>query len=292
MSEPGRRDQTAPCVLCADDFAMGEGISDAIGELAQAGHLSATSAVVTGPLWRGFGTRIAQLRARIAVGLHLNFTWGAPLDAMPELAPSAQFPRRGTIIWRALLGRIPTREIAEETERQMRAFAEVAGAPPDFVDGHEHVHALPGVRAGVVAGIARFDPSLRLPLRDPSDAVRAIIERGVAVPKALGVAALVNGFARLAQRAGHTTNAGFSGFSSYKTASPYSAELRRFFVRPGPRHLIMCHPGCADIETRDSDPIAARRQEEYATLMSATWLPAHIWRPLRPRAALWSLADA
>lgn len=292
MADPSRSNEVARCVLCADDFAMGEGISDAIDELAQIGHLSATSAIVTGPLWRGFATRIAHLRNRVAVGLHLNFTWGTPLGVMAGLAPSSVFPKRDALIRRALLGRIPTREIADETERQMRAFADVAGAPPDFVDGHEHMHALPGIRAGVIDGIARFDPSLRISIRDPSDAVWAILARGVALPKALGVSALATGFARLARRAGHTTNTGFSGFSSFRAASPYSAELRRFFVRPGPRHLIMCHPGFAGIRHHDRDLIAERRQEEYAALMSATWLPERIWRPMRPRSRLWSVVDA
>src|SRR5262249_759423 len=74
-------------ILCADDFGMAPGISEAILSLAEGRRLSATSALVTGPLWPRYGPMIARLRNRVAVGLHINLSFGRPLGAMPRLAP-------------------------------------------------------------------------------------------------------------------------------------------------------------------------------------------------------------
>ena len=69
-------------ILCADDFAMSRGISDGILALAEAGRLSATSAMVNQPRWAEDAPRAVALRDRFALGLHLNLTFGAPLGAM------------------------------------------------------------------------------------------------------------------------------------------------------------------------------------------------------------------
>ena len=87
--EPGTRHKV---VLCADDFGLTDGISDAIEQLAELGHLSATSAIVTEPTWPSQGRRLSRLRDRIAVGLHVNFTLGAPLGAMQKLAARGRLP--------------------------------------------------------------------------------------------------------------------------------------------------------------------------------------------------------
>ena len=45
-------------ILCADDYAMTEGISRAIGELAAAKRLSATSVMVNTPHWPAAAPRL------------------------------------------------------------------------------------------------------------------------------------------------------------------------------------------------------------------------------------------
>src|SRR5262249_55590165 len=59
-------------ILCADDFGMARGISEAILSLVEGRRLSATSALVTGPLWPRYAPMIARLRNSVAVGLHIN----------------------------------------------------------------------------------------------------------------------------------------------------------------------------------------------------------------------------
>ena len=86
---------------------------------------------------------------------------------------------------------------------------------------------------------------------------------------------------RSAQRRGLPTNEGFSGFSNFDVAIPYSRELEDALRQPGPRPLVMCHPGHPDAAPAGDDPVAPRRRMEYDALMADRTLPGRIWRPSR-----------
>jgi hypothetical protein len=176
----------------------------------------------------------------------------------------------------SLSGRLVQAEIEAEIARQLDAFEAAAGAPPDHVDGHQHVHVLPGVRGPLLAALARRYPGRRILVRDPRDRPGAMARRGSAA-KAAFVAALATGLSAAARRAGCVTNRGFSGFSDFG-ATPYAVEFPRFLQALGPVPMVMCHPG----EGRDpDDPIAARRPEELSVLMADPALPGRIWLPAR-----------
>ncbi|HYI91845.1 MAG TPA: ChbG/HpnK family deacetylase [Beijerinckiaceae bacterium] len=254
-------------VLCADDFAVTEGVSRAILDLARAGRLSATSAMTSRPWWPRLAPALRECDGRLGVGLHLNLTLGAPLGAMPRLAPNGALPSLSTVMRTALLGRSPRGEIREEIERQLAAFEAAMGRPPDFVDGHQHVHVLPGIRAELLAALGSRGWR-GVWLRDPSDRLRAILKRRVAVRKALTVRALATGFAQAARAAGFSVNEGFSGFNPFDPAGDVAAEFARAFDALGPRPVVMCHPGHVDAELAALDPVVASREREYAYLAS------------------------
>jgi predicted glycoside hydrolase/deacetylase ChbG (UPF0249 family) len=268
-------------ILCADDYALTEGVSRAVGELAAARRLSATSAMVTMPCWPAMAQRLAVHRGRIAAGLHLNLTLGAPLGAMPRLAPGGVFPRRNALVARALLGLVGRAEVRSEIERQLDAFEKHLGFAPDHIDGHEHVHVLPGVRQSLFEVAARRYRAPKPLLRDPADSWRAIAARGGMQGKAKIVAALARGFGDGALRHGLPTNAGFSGYSSFDLNEPYREELERALRQPGPRHIVMCHPGHPDADLAALDPVVERRRMEYEALMRDASLVERIWRPAR-----------
>jgi predicted glycoside hydrolase/deacetylase ChbG (UPF0249 family) len=283
----GQKEHRPRSFLCADDFALTEGICDAIERLAEIGHLSATSALVTGENWRRHGARLAGLSEHLAIGLHLNFTWGAPLAAMDRLAPRGRFPSIGELCRRALCGGIDIDEIAAETARQIARFAEIVGRPPDLLDGHQHAHALPGIRRGVITAVEEYFPAGGVLVRDPADSMRDIVQRGVAPAKALTIAFLSRGFGAACRSHRIRTNVGFAGVSSFNPAVPYTNELRCFFLAPGPRHLVMCHPGFLDAELAALDRSATRREEEFNALHDACWLKERIWAPLRAESKVW-----
>jgi hypothetical protein len=272
-------------ILNADDYAMTAGISEAILSLAGAERLSATSAIVTTSHWPADARAVMRLRDRMAIGLHLNLTFGRPLGAMPRFAPEGIFPDPDAVTRLALIGRIDRREVAAEIARQLEFFESEAGFPPDFVDGHHHVHALPMIRSELIAVLRRRFPTGGPLLRDPADAPLRIVRRGVAVRKAFTAALLSAGFRRLAKANGFVTNRGFAGFSTFG-ALPYASEFDAFLVDRGPRHMIMCHPGLPDDELGDADSIRHRRPEEFALLSRREDIPGLLWRPERaPRAS-------
>jgi predicted glycoside hydrolase/deacetylase ChbG (UPF0249 family) len=255
-------------VLCADDFGLTEGVSRGILDLARRGRLSATSVMSHRPWWARLAPDLAGLDGDFGVGLHLTLTLGRPLGAMRRFAPGGVFPAFSEVLRRSLARRLPADEIGQEIERQLGAFAAAFGRPPDFVDGHQHVHVLPGVREPLLAALKSRGWEGRPWLRDPSDRVAAILRRRVAAPKALTVRALASGFARAARDAGFEVNEGFSGFSPFDPARDVAADFGRYLQDLGPRPVIMCHPGHVDAELHGLDPVVAAREREYAYLAS------------------------
>ncbi len=263
-------------ILCADDYGQNSAISAAIVDLALQGRLSATSAMVTSPDWRSDAPLIAALADRVAIGLHLNLTHGAPLGAMPRLAPSGHFPKMQEVILAALTGRLDADEISAEVERQVDAFEVAMGCPPDHVDGHQHVHILPMIRTALLRVLRRRYRGRRILLRVPSDRIYAIMRRPEPAKAAL-VAGLSAGFTTAALRAGFVVNEGFSGFSDFANR-PYAAQFASFVRFPGRRPMVMCHPGKPGFE---DDPIADRRPQEYEALRNCAGLERLIWHPKR-----------
>lgn len=272
-------------VLCADDFAMSDGITHAVEALAADGRLSATSALVTGPLWNSHRHRVPPLRESLAVGLHLTLTWGEPRTRMRAFG--GKFPDLHTVITKALVGTLPTEEIAHEFQRQLDVFQDATGDAPAFIDGHEHVHALPMVRTALLTALARTGHPKPWIIRVPSDSLAAILVRPAPV-KALAVAALSTGFARACRRHSHLTNDSFAGFSTFSASLDPEAQLRRAFLKPASRHLVMCHPSSPSHPQLANDPIAASRLCEFRAIAASPWLPCAIWRKTTASSSLWS----
>lgn len=255
-------------VLSADDFALTAGISRAIITLAGAGRLSATGAMTNRPHWQTFAPEIAAHASSMDIGVHLNLTCGSPLGTMPLLAPAAELPKLAALIKAATLSGEARAEIAAEIARQLDAFEQAMGRMPDFIDGHQHVHAMPTVRGLLLRELTRRFGGAKPYLRDPADSFRAIRLRGVAVGKALTISALAAGFGAAARRAGFATNQGFAGVSAFDASCDFRADLSRFLVEPGRAHLVMCHPGHIDDELVRLDPVVATRPLEFAALLS------------------------
>lgn len=261
-----------PIALCADDYAIDEGVSRAILQLIDAGRLSATSAMSAKPGWRDFAREIVARRGRVAIGLHLDLT-------STPFAPATAPVSRNAVMAAALLRGLDVKALASAFERQFDAFEDAIGFVPDHVDGHHHVHVFPQVRDALIAVLNRRYRALpgreRPLIRNPSDAIARILARRATATKALIVAALAFGFAARLDRAGFPRNDGFSGFSPFRRQTPFGEELDGFLLSPGPRQLVMCHPGLAAGSAR-LDPLSARRQDEYDALSaradSETWL--------------------
>lgn len=254
-------------VLCADDFGLADGVSRGIVELAAMGRLSATGAMTNMPGWRR-AADLTPLKGRIGIGLHLNLTTGSPLGPMPNLAPSGGFPPLEELLPKALRRGLNGDEIAGEIGRQLDAFEEAHGEPPAFIDGHQHVHVLPAIRAALFRVLGERGYAGRIWLRDPSDRAAAILRRPIGRSKALIVKSLASGFPRSAQAAGFQTNKGFSGFAPLDLSIPAAQVFEEAFSALGESPVVMCHPGHVDDELRSLDPAVESRAAELAYLKS------------------------
>ncbi|MDE2363636.1 MAG: ChbG/HpnK family deacetylase [Hyphomicrobiales bacterium] len=253
-------------VLCADDFGMSEAVSRGLLEVAAAGRITAASAMTSLPDWPRAARDWSATRPAADLGLHLTLTAGAPLGAMPQFAPSGVFSGPGALAAGALAGTLPLEEIEAEIGRQIDAFCDALGATPTHVDGHQHVHVLPGVRDALFAALSQRGLTQAV-LRDSSDRPRRILRRGAFVAKATKVNALALGFRRAAGRIGFALNDGFAGYSDF-SARYDAAQFAAYLEAPGVRHLVMCHPGRVDDALRRLDPVTEAREAELAFLMS------------------------
>ena len=232
-------------VLCADDFAQNVAISEAILELLSARRITATSVFSQSPLWPAFAQQLAA-QPGIEVGLHFNLTHPFTKDARP------------LSYWliNSQLRRLPLSWLVDQVHRQIDAFTSAFGRMPDFIDGHQHVHALPQIRDGLLSALRTLgaNPYLRAPdlLKHSGDSrIKTIVLKTVC-----------HGFSRLARNAGYRVPAWFGGLYSLSPEANYSALMGAWLAAMPDGALLMCHPAKPGGGNND-DPIAATRQKEY-----------------------------
>lgn len=258
-------------VVCADDYGLTPGVSRAIRELIAAGRISATSVMTVCPWWVEEAAALSEVAGDADIGLHLTLTDQSPLGAMPTLAPAGCLPPIGQLVRASVLRKLPVAEIEAEIERQLEAFVEIWKRPPAHVDGHHHVHQLPGVRSALFRVLERRRFG-RPYLRSCHEAPARILARGVAPSKAMIISTLGLNFARSARRRGFELNDGFSGVYDLGAGGQRISDLFEHFVRHlGPRPLAMCHPGYSDTTLAGLDPMTEQRDVERAFLAGDEW---------------------
>jgi predicted glycoside hydrolase/deacetylase ChbG (UPF0249 family) len=244
---------TKSLVLCADDFACHAAASQGIAALARAGRLSATSAMVLSPRWTADAPLLRELRGRIDVGLHLDWTSAFAIAAGHGMA-------LGAAMRRAVLGGFEVAAARAVVERQLDRFEACWQAPPDHVDGHQHVQQFAGIREALVEVLAR-----RYPGRAPWLRVSRVLPPAQAGLKGriigwLGADALekIAAAARLPCAAGLSGVYGFSG-----GGARYAALMAGWLQAVPTGTLIMCHPAA---QAEPGDEIGAARAWEFAYL--------------------------
>jgi predicted glycoside hydrolase/deacetylase ChbG (UPF0249 family) len=242
-------------VLCADDFALHEAASRAIVELGRAGRLSATSAMVLSPRWGLDVALLRELRGALDVGLHLDWT-------SPFARAAGHGRPLGTLMRRALLGGLDVRQARTVVERQLDAFEAQWKAPPDHVDGHQHVQQFAGIRQALVAALAK-----RYPGRKPYLRVSRIAGPDAGLKGRVITAMGARGLEKLAAAAGIAVLAPLTGVYDFsQRAAPYGQHMDGWLAALPPQALMMCHPAT---HVEEGDEIAAARVWEYDYLSSA-----------------------
>jgi predicted glycoside hydrolase/deacetylase ChbG (UPF0249 family) len=249
--------ETRKFILNADDYALNAGADAGILDLAGRGIVMSTSAMVLSPRWREAGKLLSS--CPIGRGLHLDFTSAFSSDRFLELSISRT-------VMKAYCGLSGREAIRRSIDHQLNLYEEVIREAPQFVDGHQHVHQLPRVRATLLAclkkryGHRAAHTKIRFCMPACWRGLEAALV-GTTGAKALKTLALKSGFAG---------NTDFAGVYSFAKDSPLKRLWRNWLgAIEGAEPMIMCHPAKAAEETLAvPDKIAEARRVEYEWLKS------------------------
>jgi len=223
-------------VLCADDFALSAPVSEAIVQLAQTQRISATSAMVLSPRWAQDAASLKALRGQIDVGLHLDWT--------SEFAVAhGHGMSLGSVMLRSVLpeagGGLNAHTVEVEIERQLDAFEAVWQAPPDHIDGHQHVQQFGTLRRALLKVMQRRYPGQQPYLRVSRPPAGQADLKG-RVMAAWGSQAL----AREAALRHIPCAPALSGiYNLFDEHLDYAALMNAWLAQVPDSTLVMCHPG-------------------------------------------------
>lgn len=247
-----------PILLCADDYAYNEAVSEGILSLLKQERLNATSCMTTRPSWPTAAKALRTLPAHIQIGLHINLTEEHPAIPLKQLMKDSFFKK------------VDASSLWERIQRQFHAFSEHMGRLPDFIDGHQHVHQLPIVRQLILrtyqTRIVNTDCFVRLPGNPFIESWRLPFIMKQWAIQGVGYTALK----RLLKKNNIPYNHSFAGVYDFQQAKDYPHYFQRFLSYIKPHGLIMCHPGLPQSKTED--PIANARSLEYAYFSSKAFL--------------------
>lgn len=229
-------------VVNADDFGLSRAVCDGVVEALDRNNISDLSIISNGVAFE-YGVRLLKERHRRSCGVHLCF-----IDKELPLSFSPSWMKEGehfhTRRWEFLLQFAAHYKAAldflkKELETQIEKVLQ-AGLAISHVDGHQHLHILPGVSALVVDLCRRYQiPFVRIPEADRQSL------------SSLGVQLFSNQLRRLAdqQHLHYVRTFGFktSGHLNREGIEHYLATIRRCDETA---FELMTHPGFCDEEVR------------------------------------------
>ncbi|XP_029778671.1 carbohydrate deacetylase [Suricata suricatta] len=135
-------------VVTADDFGYCPRRDEGIVEAFLAGAVTSVSLLVNGAAAES-AADLAR-RHQIPTGLHANLSEGRPVGPARQGASSLLSPEGfflGKMGFREAVaaGSVSLPQVRDELEAQLIRFRQLLGGDPTHVDGHQHVHVLPGV---------------------------------------------------------------------------------------------------------------------------------------------------
>ncbi|HYL86060.1 MAG TPA: ChbG/HpnK family deacetylase [Candidatus Angelobacter sp.] len=243
-------------IVNADDLGWTEGVNRGIVEAFHHGIVTSASLLANGAAFAG-GVKAARSAPGLGVGVHLNLSDGPPVAdreaLMSLLNDEGEFAGgpESLLLKRARRGLV-LREVEEEWDAQIQRVRD-AGIEPTHVDGHKHVHMLPGL----------FEIALRLAKKHGIGAIRVSLEEsslraalssgakhraGVVMRQgvqARGLKLLARDAREQAERAGIATADYFCGIAQTGELTR-EGVVKLLKILPEGTTELMCHPGYAD----------------------------------------------
>jgi chitin disaccharide deacetylase len=235
-------------IVNADDFGISEAINRGIVEAHERGIVTSTSIMATGPEFE-HAIELARLHPSLAVGVHLVLTEHRPLTGASAAASlvrsgGAFEPHLRQLLARRLRGRVSMAEVRCELDEQIRRVR-AAGIAINHLDGHQHVHVLPGI-AQVVAELAAAHGIAAV--RYPAERIRGYMLRSVKHAQRVVEQAALSVFCASSPLGPLRRSDEFVGF--YFGGRLDEANLETVLAGL-PKHgtvELMCHPGHEDMK--------------------------------------------
>ena len=272
-------------IVNADDLGWTEGVNRGIAEAHRNGIVTSASLLANGAAFRE-AVELVKSLPNLGIGVHLNLSDGVPL-AGPQTMSNLILNDKGEFAGgpERLLLKIGTStpamsalarsDIEHEWTLQIHRVRE-AGIAPTHLDGHKHVHMLPGL----------FEIALRLAKQHEISAIRishedsrlraalaagkgaragAVLKQGV---QARGLKLLVRDARKMAERAGIATADYFCGIAQTGELTTGGVERLLRSLPEGTTEL-MCHPGYSDEALRKTRTrLRDSREKEVEILTS------------------------
>jgi predicted glycoside hydrolase/deacetylase ChbG (UPF0249 family) len=264
-------------IVNADDLGWTEGVNRGIVDAHRRGLVTSTSLLANGQAFAS-ALEAGRNHPELGIGVHLNLSDGAPTADAKEVRGLLNAAGQLEGGPENLLLRIAARKLSlDEVEREWDAQItkiKAFGISPTHLDGHKHVHMLPGLfelvlrlarKHGVGAiRIAHEASPLRAALSAGSEQTgKVLLKQGV---QARGLKLLARDAREMAERAGIAAADYFCGIAQTGVMTRAGVE-QLLEALPDGTTEFMCHPGYADEELRQSQTrLQASRQQELEIL--------------------------
>ncbi len=239
-------------ILCADDFGLSAGVNRAILDLVGQKRLSAVSCMSLAPAWAEGAEELKLFREQINAGLHLTLTYLPPLTK--EMGD--RHPPGGKFVLKSWLRLLDKNIIEKELRAQFEKFIAVWGAPPDFIDGHQHVHVLPVVRDIVLRLRNEYAPKAWM--RNVVDFTALDDSWKCGLLAVLGWRWL-----QILKKNNIPHNKFMRGAYDYHAEPVDYAVMMTAWCSAGSSALVYCHPGFPDAGLARYDSVLEPRRREY-----------------------------
>jgi len=266
-------------IVNADDFGLTRQVSEAIVDIHRHGIVTSTTLMANGAAFDA-ATALSRQMPRLGVGVHLNLSEGMPVSPAPRIPSLLNTHGRLHLtpgrLWKAIaMRRVSLAEVETELRAQIAKIRR-AGIRPTHLDGHKHVHVVPGVSDIVVRLAQEFSVSrVRCPLEQPPGLFHMLDGRRTSHSSILkqylvgrSVSALARRFRKKLAEAGLACPTHFYGISQtgFLDALGILDVLRQL---PEGTSELMCHPGYVDAElVRTGTRLLGEREVEAFALRS------------------------
>lgn len=266
-------------IVNADDFGLTKRVTEAIVDAHREGIVTSTTLMANGG---AFDVAVAARRGvpALGVGVHLNLSEGVPVSRPYNIRTLIDDRGRlhltpGRLLEGILRRRVDLAQIETELRAQISRVVR-SGILPTHLDGHKHVHVLPGVSDIVIRLAWEFSiPSVRCPVEEPP-AFSKLVAGGRGGRASMlkqylvgrGVSAFARRFRETLTEAGLHYPEHFYGLSC--TGFLDTREIRDIVgrLRQGTSELV-CHPGYADADlAKTGTRLLVEREVETLALCS------------------------